>query len=103
MANPHTYTPGNIPNWSPEESIETYMERFLPWLQSEFASLQLHLQQKAIIERSYEAPRAPFDGMIRLFPTAGWRPSNAAGGYFIYDESSNGWWRLTITGPFTHQ
>lgn len=78
------------------------MGKLLPWLRDEFEALHRHLQQGPVIERMTEAPRAPFDGMIRLFPSGGWTPGGAESGWFVFSAADNAWFRFAYTGGFTH-
>jgi hypothetical protein len=98
---PLEYTPGVIPSLDPDESAEKYLVRFLPFLMEELSKIRDQFTQLPIIPVTLDPPRAPFDGMVRYFPSEGWLPKTADGGTvngptgpYIYLRGN--WYRLDM-------
>jgi hypothetical protein len=100
MPAPILYNPSPIPGLNPGESAEDYIKRLIPWMQTEFEAIKDQFDQMPIIPLAYEAPRAPFTGMMVLAGlSGGWNPGGSWGIY-MYLEGW-GWYRVSLAGPYS--
>ena len=98
---PYEYTPAPVPDFAPGETVEQYMPKLLPYLRDEFENIRQQFQQLPVVPYEIEAPRAPFDGMFRLFgDSSDWTPGSQGFGGYVY--LSGDWWKISLTGPYPH-
>ena len=98
---PFEYTPGPLPDFSPDETVEGYMPKLLPYLRDEFDNIRRQFQQLPVVSYESEPPRAPFDGMFRLFgQNNSWTPGDRGWGAYVYLD--DGWYKITLYGPYDH-
>jgi hypothetical protein len=90
---PFAYTPAPLPVFAPNETAEQYMSKLLPYLREEFTRVRDQFEQLPIMPTVMEAPRAPFNGMTRIFTDDGWSPSGAGGGLYIYESGM--WFKIS--------
>lgn len=92
--------PSPTPQRDVGESADQYADRIVLWARTEIDRLAMELQGLGDIQVALEAPRAPYDGMVRWFDAAnGWSPDSGAAPYvFIEGE----WWKISVAGPYAH-
>jgi hypothetical protein len=84
---PVKYRPTFTPYKAPDENLENYLRKFLPWVSSEFDAVYKDVSQAVSVNVEVSAPLAPYDGMMRIFVdtgTYGWSPGAAGTGLYIY-------------------
>jgi hypothetical protein len=66
------------------------MAKLLPYLRDEFENVRQQFQQLPVVPYELKAPRAPFDGMMRIFTPdrGGWSPSGGPEGLYIYEQGN---------------
>lgn len=84
---PHRYRPSALPQSAPGESAEQYQSKLSAWAVSEFENIYRQISQLVDINVETTAPRAPYDGMVRIFydtGTYGWSPGGTGTGMYVY-------------------
>lgn len=99
---PFEYTPAPVPEVRPGELAEEYVVRLNPYLRDEFDAIRRQVQLLPVVPYAFDPPRAPFNGMLRLFgENSSWVPGNAGFGLYVYWNQA--WHKAALTGPYPHE
>jgi hypothetical protein len=97
------YRPSPIPLRGDDEGAEEFLDRLTVWIERELEAVQDAMARLPILPYTIDAPKAPFNGMLRYFGgQSNWKPGPTSGPYWY----NNGFWYkidMDLSTQYPHQ